>query len=103
MNLPGMTHIAYKGGGPAIQGFLSKEVPVLFSPAPVAIPHIAGGKFRVIAQTGSTRLSSLPNIPTMVESGEKDFSAALVGGAGPGGYSRGYRATLERCGQQDSC
>jgi len=77
MNLPGMTHIAYKGGGPAIQGFMSKEVPVLFSPAPVAIPHIAGGKFRVIAQTGSTRLSSLPNIPTMVESGEKDFSAPL--------------------------
>lgn len=77
MNLPGMTHIAYKGGGPAIQGFMSKEVPVLFSPAPVAIPHIVGGKFRVIAQTGSSRLATLPNIPTMVESGEKDFSAPL--------------------------
>lgn len=77
MNMPGMTHIAYKGGGPAIQGFMSKEVPVLFSPAPVAIPHIAGGKFRVIAQTGSSRLATLPNIPTMVESGEKEFSAPL--------------------------
>jgi tripartite-type tricarboxylate transporter receptor subunit TctC len=77
MGMPGMTHIAYKGGGPAIQGFMSREVPVIFSPAPVAMPHVAGGKFRVIAQTGSTRLATLPNIPTMVESGEKEFSAPL--------------------------
>jgi tripartite-type tricarboxylate transporter receptor subunit TctC len=77
MNLPGMTHIAYKGGGPAIQGFMSREVPVIFSPAPVAIPHIPSGKFRVIAQTGSARLPTLPNIPTMVESGEKEFTAPL--------------------------
>lgn len=77
MGMPGMTHIAYKGGGPAIQGFMSREVPVIFSPAPVAMPHVAGGKFRVIAQTGSSRLATLPNIPTMVESGEKEFSAPL--------------------------
>jgi tripartite-type tricarboxylate transporter receptor subunit TctC len=72
-----MTHIPYKGGGPAMTGFMTREVPVLFSPAPVAIPFTAGGKFRVIAQTGSTRLTSLPNVPTMVEAGEKDFSAPL--------------------------
>jgi len=77
MAMPGMTHIAYKGGGPAIQGFMSREVPVIFSPAPVAMPHVAGGKFRIIAQTGSARLATLPSIPTMVESGDKEFSAPL--------------------------
>jgi tripartite-type tricarboxylate transporter receptor subunit TctC len=72
-----MTHIPYKGGGPAMTGFMTREVPVLFSPAPVAIPFTAGGKFRVIAQTGSSRLTTLPNVPTMVEAGEKEFSAPL--------------------------
>lgn len=72
-----LTHIPYKGGGPAITGFLSREVPALFSPAPVAMSFLSTGKFRVIAQTGNARLSSLPNIPTMVEGGEKEFSAPL--------------------------
>jgi tripartite-type tricarboxylate transporter receptor subunit TctC len=72
-----LTHIPYKGGGPAIQGFITREVPVLFSPAPVAISFISTGRFRTIAQTGPTRLSTLPNIPTMVEAGEKEFSAPL--------------------------
>jgi tripartite-type tricarboxylate transporter receptor subunit TctC len=77
MNMPGLTHVPYKGGGPALQGFMSRDVPVLFSPAPVAIPHIASGRFRVLAQTGSTRLATLPNVPTMIEAGEKEFSAPL--------------------------
>jgi len=72
-----MTHVPYKGGGPAIQGFITSEVPILFSPAPVAMGFLSSAKVRAIAQTGATRLTTLPNIPTMVEAGEKDFSAPL--------------------------
>lgn len=88
MNATSMTHIAYKGGGPAIQGFMSREVPVIFSPAPVAMQHISNGKLRVLAQTGSKRLQTLPNIPTMVEAGEREFSAPLWWGMfAPAGIS----------------
>ena len=64
-----MTHIPYKGTGPALQDLLGGQVDITFGTAPPFIPHIQGGKLRVLATTGKTRLPSLPDVPTTAEAG----------------------------------
>lgn len=60
-------HVPYKGGAPALQAMLSGDIPIMFSPLPVAYEYISLGKFAVIAQTGEKRSLLLSNIPTLVE------------------------------------
>jgi tripartite-type tricarboxylate transporter receptor subunit TctC len=64
-----LTHIPYKGTGPALQDLLAGQVDITFGTAPPFIPHIQGGKLRVLATTGKTRLPSLPDVPTTAEVG----------------------------------
>ena len=64
-----MTHIPYKGTGPALQDLLGAQVDLTFGTPPPFMPHIQSGKLRAIAVTGSTRVSSLPDIPTTAEAG----------------------------------
>jgi tripartite-type tricarboxylate transporter receptor subunit TctC len=73
----GGLHVPYKGGGPALMGLLSGDVPMLFSPAPVALAHVDSGRFVVLAHTGIARMERLPSVPTMIESGEPGFDAPL--------------------------
>jgi tripartite-type tricarboxylate transporter receptor subunit TctC len=63
------THIPYKGSGPAIQDTIAGQVDMMFDTTVVAAPHIQSGKVRAIAVTSSKRLESLPNVPTVAESG----------------------------------
>lgn len=70
------THIPYKGSGPAIQDVISGQVDMMFDTTVVAAPHIQSGKLRAIAVTSPQRLASLPDVPTVAESGVaelKDF------------------------------
>lgn len=64
-----LTHIPYKGTGPALQDLLGGTVDLTFGTAPPFVPHIQSGKLRVLATTGKTRLSSLPDVPTTAEAG----------------------------------
>ncbi|MES2184355.1 MAG: tripartite tricarboxylate transporter substrate binding protein [Pseudomonadota bacterium] len=64
-----MTHIPYKGTGPALQDLLGGQVDLTFGTAPPFIPHIQSGKLRVLATTGKARLPSLPDVPTTAEAG----------------------------------
>ncbi|QHI98856.1 tripartite tricarboxylate transporter substrate binding protein [Xylophilus rhododendri] len=64
-----MTHVPYKGTGPALQDLLGGQVDITFGTAPPFIPHIQSGKLRVLATTGKTRLASLPDVPTTAEAG----------------------------------
>ena len=69
MNGLKMTHIPYKGGGPATAALASGEVQVMFaSPAPL-MPHYKGGKVRVLATWGESRHPALPDVPTLKELG----------------------------------
>jgi len=62
-----MTHIPYRGGGPAIVNLLGGQVDVFFSPMAIAVAHIRAGKLRALATTGSKRSDALPEIPTVSE------------------------------------
>lgn len=64
-----LTHIPYKGTGPALQDLLGGTVDLTFGTAPPFVPHIQSGKLRVLATTGKTRLPSLPDVPTTAEAG----------------------------------
>ena len=81
-----MTHIPYKGGGPANMALISGEVQVLLSsPAPL-MPHIKAGKVRALAYTATARSPSLPDVPTTVEAGLPGFQidGGWFGMFGPG-------------------
>jgi len=70
------THIPYKGSGPAIQDVIGGQVDMMFDTTVVAGPHIQSGKLRAIAVTSAKRLASMPDVPTVAESGInglKDF------------------------------
>jgi tripartite-type tricarboxylate transporter receptor subunit TctC len=64
-----MTHVPYKGGGPATAALVSGEVQVMFaSPAPL-MPHYKSGRVRVLAFTSDKRHPAAPEVPTTAEAG----------------------------------
>jgi tripartite-type tricarboxylate transporter receptor subunit TctC len=68
-----MTAVPYQGGGPAVQAVLGGTVPVGCASLPGAHPSIKSGALRALAVTGSERWFDMPEVPTMVELGYKDF------------------------------
>jgi len=62
-------HVPYKGSGPAIQDVIGGQVDMMFDTTVVAAPHIQSGKLRAIAVTSTERLDSMPDVPTVAESG----------------------------------
>jgi tripartite-type tricarboxylate transporter receptor subunit TctC len=70
-----MTHVPYKGGGPAIVDLIAGHVPSFFAVISTAVPHVRSGKIRAIAVTGSKRAEALPNVSTVDEAGIKGYGA----------------------------
>lgn len=68
-----ITHVPYKGAGPAIGDLLGGQVSMFFSGMPPAIPHVKGGKLRALAVTTRTRSPAAPEAPTMAEAGVPGF------------------------------
>jgi tripartite-type tricarboxylate transporter receptor subunit TctC len=68
-----MTHIPFSGAGPAIQAILAGTTQVAFAALPPAHPHIESGALKALALTATHRWFDLPQVPTMVELGYKDF------------------------------
>ena len=68
-----MTHIPYKGSGPATMDLIGGQAQVFFATVPTILGQVKGGKVRLIATTGKTRSKLFPDMPTVMESGVKDF------------------------------
>ncbi|MGE5096374.1 MAG: tripartite tricarboxylate transporter substrate binding protein [Betaproteobacteria bacterium] len=64
-----MTHVPYKGGGPALNDVMGGQVPTFFANMASSLPQIKGGKLRPLAITGAKRSPALPDVPTMAEAG----------------------------------
>lgn len=64
-----MTHVAYKGGGPALTDVMAGQVPVFFGSLASSLAYIQGGKLRAVAVTGKARAAVLPQLPTVAEAG----------------------------------
>jgi tripartite-type tricarboxylate transporter receptor subunit TctC len=68
-----MLHVPYKGTSPALTSILSGETQVAVTALPGAVPHIKGGRLRALGVTSAKRSTGMPDIPTMIEGGVKDF------------------------------
>lgn len=72
-----MAHIPFKGNGPATTAVLAGEVQALFGAVPPLLPHIKTGRVRALAVSTGKRLESVPDVPTVAESGYPGFDMAL--------------------------
>jgi tripartite-type tricarboxylate transporter receptor subunit TctC len=71
-----MLHVPYRGTGPAITAILSGEVGIMFMPALAAMPHVQSGRLTALAVTTRERLTALPQLPTVAESGLKGYESS---------------------------
>lgn len=69
-----MTHIAYKGSGPATADLLAGRTQVFFTTVPAMVQHVKTGGVDLLAVTGDERLSLFPNVPTVAEAGVPKYS-----------------------------
>jgi tripartite-type tricarboxylate transporter receptor subunit TctC len=68
-----MTHIPYRGGGPAVSDVIGGQVPLLWVSIPAAAQHVKSGRLKAIAVSTMKRSAAFPLIPTMNEAGVLDF------------------------------
>jgi tripartite-type tricarboxylate transporter receptor subunit TctC len=72
-----MTHVPYKGNAPAMTDVIGGQLTMMFDIISTALPQITSGRVRALAVSSPTRNRSLPEVPTLIESGVPDFD---VGG-----------------------
>jgi tripartite-type tricarboxylate transporter receptor subunit TctC len=70
-----LVHIPYRGTVPAVTDLIGGQIQMLFTGAPTLLAAIKAGQVRALAVSSSRRLELLPNLPTMAETGFKDFEA----------------------------
>ena len=68
-----MTHVPYKGGAPAVMDNIGGHVPIGFSTASLATPHVRAGRLRALAVTSAKRSDAVPDVPTVAASGAPGF------------------------------
>ena len=71
-----MQHVPYKGSSPALTDLMGGQIQLMFDSMPSAMPFITSGKLKALAVTTKKRSSSLPNIPTMQESGVEGYETS---------------------------
>ena len=72
-----LTHVPYRGPGPAALDVIARNVDCGFIVASVVLPHIQSGRLRAIAVSGTMRSVALPAVPTVAESGHAGFDATF--------------------------
>lgn len=72
-----LQHVPYKGGAPAINDVLGGQLPLVAVNAVEVLPHVKAGKLRVLAALSAQRVATLPDAPTIAESGYPGFEASV--------------------------
>jgi tripartite-type tricarboxylate transporter receptor subunit TctC len=88
-------HVPYKGGGPSMIALVGGEVSVCFATMPSAVNYVKSGRLRGIAVTTEKRSPSMPDLPTIAETGVKGYEAgSWYGLSAPAGTSKEIIARL---------
>ena len=81
-----ITHIPYRGAGPAVQDLIGGQVELFMTTPASVVQHVKSGKLKALAVSSTARLAALPQVPTAIEAGLKGFTLdswfALYGPAG---------------------
>src|SRR5262249_33946456 len=72
-----MTHVPYTGGGPATNDVLGGRVPLMVASLAQVLPYVQNKQLKIIAVTSAKRLPSLPDVPTLAESGVPGYDTEL--------------------------
>jgi len=92
-----MSHVPYRGGGPALTGLLGGEIEIFFSALTQMLPYTRDGHLRGLAVTSEKRSPLAPELPTMVESGFDQFITASINFiVAPPGTPIGIRQQLSK-------
>jgi tripartite-type tricarboxylate transporter receptor subunit TctC len=92
-----MTHVPYKGAGPAVADTIRGQISVLFNDALATLPYLQSGKLRALAVTSITRVPLLPDLPTIDESGVRGYdNSPWTAIAVPAGIPQDIVAKLNR-------
>src|SRR6266581_8270499 len=70
-----LLHVPYKGTGQAVTDLLAGQVDLLFAPSQAVIQHVRAGRLKALATTGARRADTLPDLPTIAESGLPGYEA----------------------------
>ena len=84
-----MTHVPYKGTGPALNDLLGGQIQLIYGSAPSTIPLVQANRLRALAVTTTKRSSALPDLPTVAEAGVPGYEVVLwYGVLGPKGLPK---------------
>ncbi|MCC8979733.1 tripartite tricarboxylate transporter substrate binding protein [Bradyrhizobium sp. 10BB] len=72
-----MTHVPYKGAGPALQDLLSGNIQLMFDTLGTALPPVKSGMLRALGVSSTERIPDLPDLPTIAESGYPDYAVSV--------------------------
>ncbi|WP_375775112.1 Bug family tripartite tricarboxylate transporter substrate binding protein [Bradyrhizobium sp. ma5] len=72
-----MTHVPYKGAGPALQDLLSGNIQLMFDTLGTALPPVKSGMLRALGVSSTERIADLPDLPTIAESGYPDYAVSV--------------------------
>ena len=92
-----LTHIPYKGTGPALADLIGGHIPMAFAPIPATAENSKAGRLRMLGVTSLKRSTLMPDIPTIAEQGVTDFEAVLrYGVVAPAGTPRAIVEKLNK-------
>ncbi|WOH78746.1 tripartite tricarboxylate transporter substrate binding protein [Bradyrhizobium sp. BEA-2-5] len=72
-----MTHVPYKGAGPALTDLLSGNIQLMFDTLGTALPPVKSGMLRALGVSSTERITDLPDLPTIAESGYPDYAVSV--------------------------